>query len=106
MWQDPGGSMCKVKRISHMTEEQIGLGENYNISDYEVLLARQLQVITKEQPEVVEIFKDTLIVVGEKVLIDALNNKIVQKFAEKTKQEVHWYHADDKYHKQPLSNSL
>jgi len=91
-------------RISHMTEEQIGLGENYNISDYKALLARQLQVITKKKPEVVENFKDALIVVGEKVFRDALNNKIVQNFAEKTKQEVHWYHADDEYHKQPLSN--
>jgi hypothetical protein len=40
-------------------------------------------------------FKDAPIVVGEKVLHDALNYSIVQNFMTKTKQRLELYHTDD-----------
>ena len=49
----------------------------------------------KKDPKSVEKFKDTPIVMGEKVLWDALNNKIMEGFSIKTKQPMHYYHADD-----------
>jgi hypothetical protein len=49
---------------------------------------------------------DALIVVGEKVLHDALNYSIVQNFAAKTKQRLELYHADDQYHGNPLKGAL
>ena len=43
---------------------------------------------------------------GEKVLRDALNNKIVEGFSIKTNQAMHYYHADDQFCEAPLSNTL
>ena len=53
-----------------------------------------------------EKFKDAKIVVGEKVLCDTLNNRIVQGFADEPSQEMHYYHADDKFHNAPLKGAL
>jgi hypothetical protein len=61
-----------------MSDTQVGTGENYIVSDYENLLSRRLQVLVQNDPKSVIKFKDTPIVVGEKLLQDALNNKIVE----------------------------
>ena len=62
-----------------MSDTQVGTGENYIVSDYETLLSRCLQVLVQNDPKSVIKFKDAPIVVGEKVLRDALNNKIVEE---------------------------
>jgi len=67
---------------------------------------RRLQTLTHGKSEMANKFKDAPIVVGEKVLRDSLNNKIVENFAKKNNLEVHWYHADDKYHRSPLASTL
>jgi hypothetical protein len=64
-----------------MNKLQKGTGENYTESDYETLLSRQLQVMINNHPKAAKKFKDTPIIVGEKVLRDALNNKISEGFA-------------------------
>ena len=84
---------------------QEGTGDNFSISDYEVLLGRRLQLIVNKDKSMLEKFKDDKIVVGEKVLRDALNNRIVQGFADKS-QEMHYYHADDKFCNAPLKGAL
>jgi len=50
--------------------------------------------------------KDPPIIVGEKVLRDALNNKLVEGFANKTDQSIQYYHADDRYCLSQLPNRL
>ena len=72
-----------------MSTVQEGSGQIYDKSDYETLLARQLQLIMRTDPNDLAKFKDALIVMGEKVLHDALNNVIVQNYAEKTDQTLH-----------------
>ena len=54
---------------------------SYIVSDYETLLSRHVQVLVKNDAKSVENFKDAPIVVGEKVLRDVLNNKIVEGFS-------------------------
>ena len=85
---------------------QEGSGDNYTSSDYETLLGRRLHLLAKKDKTVLNKFKDAKIVVGEKVLRDVINNKIVHGFAEKTQQELHWYHADDRYRNAPLKGTL
>ena len=63
-------------------------GDNYALSDYETLLTRRLPLLIKNDKTVSTKFKDAPIVVGEKVLRDALNYIIVQNFATKTKQKL------------------
>ena len=89
-----------------MSDAQMGTGNNYIVSDYETLLSRRLQVLVKNDAKLVEKFKDAPIVVGEKVLRDALNNKIVEGFSIKTSQAMHYYHADDRFCGAPLSNTM
>jgi hypothetical protein len=36
----------------------------------------------------------------------SLNYVIIENLASRTGQELHWYHADDEYHRVPLANSL
>ena len=69
--------------ISDLTAAQKGQGQNYDISDYQVLLGRCLHTLTGAKPEMAHKFKDAPIVVGEKTLQDSLNNKIVENFAKK-----------------------
>jgi ATP-dependent DNA helicase PIF1 len=88
-----------------MSVTQKGSGQNYDKSDYETLLERRIQLITKDPNELTK-FKDAPIVVGEKVLHDALNNAIVQNYADKTDPTLHWYHSDDKYRNAPLKSML
>ena len=54
---------------------------SYIVSDYETLLSRHVQVLVKNDAKSLENFKDAPIVVGEKVLRDVLNNKIVEGFS-------------------------
>ena len=54
--------------IDKLTSNQKGIGKNYEISDYQVLLGRRLQTLTHGKPEMANKFKDAPIVVGEKVL--------------------------------------
>lgn len=89
-----------------MSQLQKGTGENYDESDYEVLLKRHLNILANKDKSVLQTFKNAPIVVGEKTLRDALNNKVVEGFAKKTNQELHWYQADDTYKKAPLSGNL
>jgi ATP-dependent DNA helicase PIF1 len=79
---------------------------NYEVSDYETLLSRRLPILAKSDPKHVEEFSTAPIVVGERILRDALNDKIVQNFASSTNQQLHWYHADDRYNKAPLQDTL
>ena len=51
-------------------------------------------------------FKDAPIIVGEKVLKDTLNNKIVEGFATKSKQDLHNYHVNDWFKGKQLSMTL
>lgn len=98
-----GRSWNNQKPHTHL---QAGNGKNYTQSDYEVLLSRRLTLLAKANPRVIDKFKHAPIVVGEKVLRDALNNKIVEAYAQHTGQELCWYHADDRFHKAPLGNAL
>ena len=69
-------------------------------------LGRGLQTLTDGKLEMAQKFKDAPIVVGEKVLRDSLNNRIVENFAKRTNHDVHWYHANDRYHRAPLASTL
>jgi len=68
--------------VDKLTMVQTGTGKIY-VSDYQVLLGRCLQTLTRDKYEIAHKFKDVPIVVGEKTLRDSLNNKIVQNFAKK-----------------------
>lgn len=92
--------------ISEMSDVQSGCGENYNKPDYNILLDRRLQMLVNKERGVLDTFKDAPIVVGEKTLRDALNNKILEYYAKKTGQEMHLYHADDSYKRGPLTGRL
>ena len=101
------GHQIAVYILEVASSEQRSISQaGENLSDYEVLLGRQLQLIMNKDKSMLEKFKDAKIVVGEKVLRDALNNRIVQGFADKTSQEMYYYHADDKFCNAPLKGAL
>ena len=91
---------------TNRTSQQRGNGDNYALSDYETLLTRRLPLLTKDDKTASTKFKDAPIVVGEKVLRDALNYRIAQNFVTKTKQRLELYHADDQYHGNSLNGVL
>ena len=62
--------------------------------------------MAKANPRVIDKFKHAPIVVGEKVLRDALNNEIVEAYAHHAGQELCWYHANNRFHKALLGNAL
>jgi ATP-dependent DNA helicase PIF1 len=97
---------CAWKNQKSSVMHQDKPEENYQMGDYETLLSRRLQLLVNNDKSTMDQFKHAPIVVGEKVFRDALNNKIVQSFAKKTGQDLHWYHADDTFHGQPLKNNL
>jgi ATP-dependent exoDNAse (exonuclease V) alpha subunit len=84
-----------------MTDTKKGDGNNYTEADYTTIDSRRLQRLTKSE---VERFKDAPIVVTRKSVRDALNSKIVKGFAEKTRQKLHLYHAQDRFQKRRLSD--
>lgn len=96
-------SGCAWNGKDSMTEEQLGTGRNYTISDYDVLRKRQLSVLKEECPETLRSLRDAPIIVARKSVRDALNLCKVKSFAKSTNQECHWYHSRDKFHRQSLS---
>jgi hypothetical protein len=90
----------------NMDNLQKGAGKNYTELDYETLLSRWPPVMVNNNPKAAKNFKDAPIIVGETVLRDALNNKIVEGFATKTKQDLHYYHANNQFKGAPLSTTL
>ena len=79
--------------------QQKGTGDNYSLSDYEILSNRLLQRIGNDS-EALERFKDAPIIVSHKTTRDAINIRKVKAFAESQQQEFCWYHSRDRYRRQ------
>ena len=60
------------------------------------MLSRCLSRIKALDPENFEQFKDAPIIVGNKYIRDAINRRLVDRFAGETGQEIHEYHSVDK----------
>lgn len=83
--------------LSPMTAQQAGAGNNYDLSDYAVLMNRRLQVISARNPIDLKRFADAPMIVRFKANQDALNLRAVWSFASKTQQEMCMYHSKDRF---------
>ncbi len=86
--------------------EQVGDGENYNVSDYDVLNSRILSQLFKNEPETLKRLHNTPIIVAEKCTRDAFNNELVASYARQTNQETHFYHSRDFHKRHPVPMHL
>lgn len=84
---------------SVMTNEQVGNGDNYTVSDNAILKSRQLQAM---MPHERAQFRDAPIIVGTKVVRDVLNRRIARNFAKRTGATLYDYHSLDCFRKVPL----
>lgn len=83
---------------SDMSPEQVGTGDNFSQSDYDVLRTRCLDYLLIHSPDEVRNFDEAPIIVTEKFLRDALNEHLAQRFATRTGQDLHFYYSED-FHK-------
>jgi ATP-dependent DNA helicase PIF1 len=74
----------------------------YDGSDYEVINSRCLRTLAEcDDDDMMERFKDAPILVGEKMVRDAINWEKTRQFASHTKQVIQLYHSSD-YHKRNI----
>ncbi|EAU91812.2 hypothetical protein CC1G_04579 [Coprinopsis cinerea okayama7 len=71
---------------------------------YEYLRNRELVRVARENPESLRAFLDAPVIVGSKLLQDALNAKLVKFNADRQKEEVCLYHSLDSSHRQPIAH--
>jgi ATP-dependent DNA helicase PIF1 len=76
---------------------QRGEGVNYVQPDYLTLRGRELSKLAAGGFPVAQHFHDAPVIVAEKVLRDAVNLKMVERFARETNQEMHIYYSRDRY---------
>lgn len=60
---------------------QIGSGSNYTASDWEVLLSRTIEHLSRESPTTLQSFSDAPFIVTKKIIRDHLNAYRVKEFA-------------------------
>lgn len=80
--------------LSPHSPEQIGSGDNYNISDYRVLLNRSLDHL-RRSGVCIDKFHDAPFIVTRKRIRDRLNTMKVQQYATGTNQMVEYFEAND-----------
>lgn len=73
-----------------------------SMSDYELLCQRRLQIIQAENESSLVAFNDAPIVVSQKKAHDAINFCMARRYATRSNQEFHIYHAKDMLNKVAL----
>ncbi|KAK7001750.1 PIF1-like helicase-domain-containing protein, partial [Favolaschia claudopus] len=86
-----------------LTSDQLGVGPNYLISDFQVLQSRQLQRLPLAEREM---FADAPIICSTKLVRDFINRRLTLNHAQNTRTEVHDYHARDKFSGLDLTEAL
>ncbi|KAJ6622838.1 hypothetical protein B0H10DRAFT_1787476 [Mycena sp. CBHHK59/15] len=86
-----------------MSEKQAGVGINYTQSDFQTLLDRCLQCLSKEEAAT---FEGAPIIVGTKVVRDTLNRELVKNFAHSKNVKMHFYHSKDRSQRQAASGVM
>lgn len=71
-------------------------------SDYDVLNERLLNVIKRRNPDELKRFSDCPVIVADKQLRDAINERVIGQRADKMKQPVHRYLCKDRRNRKLL----
>lgn len=92
--------------LQAMTEEQKGVGENYEKSDYMTIYDRLLTRLEEKSNRNVNFFADAPIIVATRKLRDALNSVKVEQFATQTGQNISYYCSRDSYKQKSVSDNV
>lgn len=91
--------------LQTMTEEQKGVGDNYEKSDYMTIYDRLLTRLDGESSRNVNFFADAPIIVATRKIRDALNTVKVEQFATQTGQNINYYCSRDSYKQKSVSDN-
>lgn len=93
-----------LDRIREGTSNSVCLTKG--LTDLEFLSERELSIVAQRHTEDLKLFQDAPIIVGDKMVRDALNAKLVTHHAHRLSQDVHLYHAKDYIHRTAVKNNV